>query len=147
MILAVISIIWCSVCVILHWLCVESVTLDAAFMESRMRDFCLSASNNYPTTSQNETKELSKKNENYIEKSAIPTSGGMHHKWRSISSYYSSRSYDGYCRVRPRKIKLKSRKKELSTNNVAIVDYKTIHDSPQMTSDSFIDTVFSLIER
>ena len=131
-----------SMCV--FTLSIESITLDASFMEARKRDFLTSTC--LPSTSKTETKELPKENENYIEKSTTHMSRSCH-KWRAAQSRYADKFSDGFCKVRL-KLKRRRRRKKLKCSSIAaVVDHKRIiSDFQQNVNDNFIDTVFGLLE-
>lgn len=116
---------------------IEMVTLDRDFMQSRAKDFQLPT--HVQTTAKSNVATV------MVEKSCVkhtePTIRA-HHKWRNSSTSH----FCVHCWMRPKRrsqLRRKSRRKSLSKKRV---NSKSIISSNQLTGDSFIDDVFSLIK-
>jgi len=120
----------------------EIVTLDQDFMQSRAKDFQLSAHVQTVTTVvANSNVETVSADKPYL-KHTEPTIR-THHRWRnSLTSSTSHFCVDCWMRSKRRLLRRKNKRKLFKKR----LDSKYIISSNQETSDSFIDDIFSLIK-
>ena len=137
------------ICFNIILLCLETVVLDQSFMQSRSKDFQLPVISR-PRVVVAKGEDSTVKIKSPHKKNIKPTIRAHHrtrHRWRNtVSSSVSHFCVDCWMRSKRQFVRRRRRKRKNITLFKKKANSKCVVSSDQGTGDSFIDSIFSLIQ-